>query len=335
MKAAFYEQKGRARDVFRIGDIPIPAPGPGEVLVRVALSAVNPSDTKNRGGWGPYSQMPFPRIIPHNDGAGIVADVGAGVAKTRIGEQVWIYEAQRNGRAFGTAAEYVALPSINAIKLPDTASFALGASLGVPAMTAHRCLFIDGGIQGQTVLVQGGAGAVGHMAVQLARWAGARVIATISQPERERDVRDAGAHVVLYRKTENISERVHALTAGEGVDRIVEVAFEDNQELDRQLLRANGVISTFASGAADSAPAIPFHALMLRGITIHFVLVYVMPVEAHAAAIRDITAAIEVDALRAGIGPRFPLERIAEAHEAQDAGGSPGKILIEVDPALC
>ena len=160
------------------------------------------------------------------------------------------------------------------------------------------------------------------------------VIATISQPARERDVHDAGAHIVLQRKTENISERVHALTEGEGVDRIVEVAFEDNHQLDRQLLRANGVISTYASGSADSAPAIPFHALMIREITIHFVLVYVMPAEAHAAAIRDITAAIEVDALRASIGLRFPLERIAEAHEAQDAGGSPGKILIEIDPAL-
>ena len=177
LKVAFYEEKGRARDVLKIGDMPDPTPGPGDVLVKVALSAVNPSDTKNCGDWGPYGQMPFPRIIPHNDGAGIVADVGVGVANARIGERVWIYEAQRNGRAYGTAAEYVAVPAINAVKVPDTASFELGASLGVPAMTAHRCLFIDGGIQGQTTLVQGGAGAVGRMAVQLARWAGAQVIA--------------------------------------------------------------------------------------------------------------------------------------------------------------
>lgn len=333
MRAAYYERKGPAREVLKVGKLPDPRPGPGEVLIKIALSAINPSDTKNRGGWGRYAEMPFPRIIPHNDGAGVIVDVGPGVPQARIGQRVWTYEAQRDGRPFGTAAEFVALPSSNAVPLPDTASLELGASLGVPAMTAHRCLFIDGGIQGQTVLVQGGAGAVGFLAVQLARWGGARVISTVGRPEHEMLAREAGAHLVLNRKTDDVARRIHTFTGGKGVERIVEVAFEANLELDREVLRPNGVIATYASGAADSTPHIPFHALMMQGTTIHFVLVYVMPAEAHAAAIREVTGAMEAGVLRPNIGPRFPLEHIADAHEAQDAGGSPGKILLDIADA--
>ena len=184
MKAAYYEKKGPAAKVLMIGDQPEPQPSAGEVRVKVQVSGINPTDTKLRGGWDGVKDMPFPRIIPHQDGAGVIDRVGAGVPPSRVGERVWIYEAQR-GRAFGTCAEYVAVPADNAVALPESASFETGACLGIAGMTAHRCLFQDGGIQGQAVLVAGGAGAVGQAAIQLAKWAGARVVATVSRAEQE------------------------------------------------------------------------------------------------------------------------------------------------------
>ncbi|HEX7776160.1 MAG TPA: NADPH:quinone reductase [Parvibaculum sp.] len=330
MKAAYYERKGPAHDVIIVGDMPDPQPGPGEVLVRVSVSGVNPSDTKTRGGWGGYKDMPYARIVPHNDGAGTIEAVGPGVPKDRLNERVWLYESQRDGRAFGTAAELVCVPARNAARLPDNASFELGASLGVPAMTAHRCLFANGGLQGQTVLVQGGGGAVGHAAVQLARWAGAYVIATVSQPAQAQAAREAGAHLVIDRKREDVAARIEAATFGRGVDRIVEVAFEANLETNLKVLKVGGVISTYATGNADAAPKIPFYRLVLRGITVNFVLVYVMSEEAHAAAIHDINAAIEAGALRPFIGRRFPLSAVAEAHDQQDSGEVVGNIVIDL-----
>ncbi len=329
MRAAYYDRKGPARDVIRIGDLPDPEPGPGEVRIRVHVSSVNPSDTKSRSGWTGDPTMPFPRIVPHQDGAGVIDRVGAGVPASRIGERVWIYEAQL-GRPFGTAAEYVAVPSEKAVPLPDEADFETGACLGIPAMTAHRCLFIDGELQGRTVLVAGGAGAVGHAAVQLAKWAGARVIATVSRPEQEAVARSAAADLVVNRRTDDVASRIGEFTKGEGVDRIVEVAFEANLELDAKVLRPNGVISTYASGAPDSAPRIPFRRLMMQGITVHFVLVYVMPREAHWAAARDVNAVIQSGKYRAHVGRRFALDEVAGAHEAQESGEVVGKILVEV-----
>ncbi len=330
MRAAYFERKGPARDVILIGDMPDPEPGPGEVLVRVHASGLNPSDTKNRGGWGGYKDMPYPRIVPHNDGAGVIEAVGAGVSKSRLNERVWLYESQRDGRAFGTAAELVSVPERKAVRLPDAAGFELGACLGVPAMTAHLCLFANGGLQGQTVLVQGGGGAVGHAAIQLARWAGAYVITTVSRPAQAQAAREAGAHIVIDRKQEDVVDRIRAATAGQGVDRVVEVAFEDNLETNLQVLKVDGVISTFASGSADAAPRIPFYRLMFKNITVNFALVYVMSEEAHAKASRDINAAIEAGALRSFIGRRFALSELAAAHDLQDSGEAVGNIVIDV-----
>lgn len=327
MKAVYYEAIGPAENVLKLGDIPDPEPGPGEVRVKVRFSGLNPSDTKMRSGWAGNTEMPFPRIIPHQDGSGVIDKVGPGVPQSRVGERVWIYEAQR-GRPFGTAAEYVTVSSENAIRLPEEANFETGACLGVPAMTAHRCLFMDGAIQGQTVLVSGGGGAVGLAAILLAKWAGARVVTTVSRAEQEAIARTAGADLIVDRKTEDVAARVKTFTHGALVDRVVEVAFEANLDLNRALLKPNGVISTYSSGARDSAPRIPFTHVMRQGLTVHFVLVYVMPREAHWAAARDTNAAIESGRYRPHLAKIYRPEQAAEAHDAQDSGVTVGKILI-------
>jgi len=327
MRAAYYERKGPASKVLVHGELPDPQPGAGEVRVKVHFSGINPTDTKLRGGWDGNMEMPFPRVIPHQDGSGLIDAVGPGVPRSRIGERVWIHEAQR-GRAFGTAAEYVAIPSENAVTLPEGASFETGACLGIAGMTAHRCLFQDGGIQGQTVLVAGGGGAVGHAAIQLAKWGGARVAATVSRPEQEKIAREAGADLVVNRKNGNPAERIREFTRGAGLDRVVEVAFEANLELNRAVLKANGVISTYSSGPPDSAPRIPFSAIMRQGITVHFILVYVMSRDAHGAAARDLNAALEAGRYRPHVARAFGLDEAAAAHEAQESGRTVGKILI-------
>src|SRR5215216_6647097 len=213
MRAAWYERKGAAREVLQVSELPIPEPGLGEVRVRVAVSGINPSDTKGRTGWRGQTDMPFSQIIPHQDGSGTIDAVGADVPASHVGEQVWIYEAQR-GRAFGTGAEYVVVPTSNAVRLPEGASFVDAACLGVPAMTAHRCLFADGPIARKTVLVTGAAGGVGQYAVQLAKWGGATVIATVSSAEKAEQARAIGAdHVINYRD-EDVVARVQETTGG-------------------------------------------------------------------------------------------------------------------------
>ena len=329
MRAAYYEKKGPAAKVLTIGDQPEPQPSAGEVRVRVQVSGINPTDTKLRGGWDGAMEMPFPRIIPHQDGAGVIDRVGAGVPQSRVGERVWIYEAQR-GRAFGTCAEYVAVPADNAVTLAESASFETGACLGIAGMTAHRCLFQDGGIQGQTVLVAGGAGAVGQAAIQLAKWGGARVVATVSRPEQDKVAREAGADLVVNRKSGDPAAQIRAFSRGAGIDRVVEVAFEANLELNRAVLKANGVISTYSSGPPDSAPRIPFTAVMRQGITVHFILVYVMPREAHQAAARDLNAALEAGRYRPHVARVFDLSDAAAAHAAQESGATVGKLLVRL-----
>ncbi len=273
--------------------------------------------------------MPFPRIVPHQDGAGIVEAVGAGVPESRIGERVWIYEAQL-GRAFGTAAELVALPSANAVRLPEGASFAEGAALGVPAMTAHRAVFADGSVSGKTVLVTGGAGAVGFYAVQFASRDGARVIATVSNLDQARVAREAGASLVVLR-SDGVGARI-AEYAGEErcVDRIVDVAFGANLETSMKLLRRNGVIATYASDL-EPEPRIPFWPLVTLDASIRFILVYAMPEAAHAEAARAINEAIEQGWLRHNLGTRLPLEEIARAHELVETGKGGGKVIVELD----
>jgi NADPH:quinone reductase-like Zn-dependent oxidoreductase len=328
MRAAFYERQGPAAEVLRLGDLPDPEPGPGEVRVRVHASAVNPSDTKSRAGWGGLP-MPFPRVVPHQDGAGVIDQVGPGVSEGRVGERVWVYEAQR-GRAGGTAADYTVVPAAQAVPLPDGAGFDVGACLGVPALTAHRCLFADGDVRGRAVLVQGGAGAVGLATVLLARWAGARVVATVSRPEQATVAEAAGAHVVINRRTEDVAARVRAATGGAGVERVVDVNVAANIDADLACLAPNGVISAYAADRPDDALSLPFRRSMAQGAVVRTVLVYTMGARAHEDAVRDVTACLAAGAYRPVIGLRLPLKRIAEAHAAQDSGTTIGKIVLDV-----
>lgn len=328
MKVVWFEKKGPAKEVLVVGQMPDPLPEIGQVRVRVHVSGVNPSDTKTRGGFGGNMRMEFPRIIPGQDGAGVIDRVGPGVSETRIGERVWVYEAYR-GRPFGTCAEFVVVPSHHAVQLPDSIDFDTGAGLGVPALTAHRCLFADGGIQGRTVLIHGGGGGVGNPAIQLARWAGARVIATVSRPEQEAAALQAGAHVVINRKTQNVAEAIRAATGGTaGVDRVVDVDFAGNLATNMAVLKTGGVIASYFS----SPPAIPFPfiPLMVNCITVQCVLVYTMSEQAHKDAIRDTTACLNAGRYRTHVGARFPLNQLADAHEAQDSGTVVGKILVDV-----
>jgi len=333
MRAAWYERKGAAKDVLVVGEAARPEPAAGEVLVRVHASGANPSDTKMRSGWGGDMSMAFPRVVPHQDGAGVIEAVGQGVAASRVGERVWIFEAQQ-GRPFGTAADYVAVPAAQAVPLPDGTSFAEGACLGVPAMTAHRCVFQDGPVAGQVVLVTGGAGSVGRYAVQFAKRGGAaRVIATVSGPAQAESARTAGADAVIDYTREDVPARVAELTGAEdggAVDRVIDVAFGSNVAASARALKPNGIIATYASDAAPE-PALPFYPLLIKGATIHLNFVYAMPKEAHEAAARDIVAALAEGALSHAIGLRLPLSRIAEAHEAVERGGAPGKVLLDLD----
>ncbi len=328
MQAVWYEKTGDI-NVLQYGERPIPKLGKGEVLVRVHASGVNPSDTKVRSGWGGMT-LQYPLVIPHNDGAGTIEQVGDGVSSDRINERVWIYEAQF-GRPFGTAAEYVVVPSQQAVLLPTNVSFEEGACLGVPAMTAHRAVFADGSVAGQTILVTGGAGAVGYYAVQLAKWGGAIVITTVSRPEQAKLAQEAGADYVINYKTEDVVTRIREITGVErGVDRVVDVDFAANLPISEVVLRASGVIATYSSNAGNPAarPEIPFFSLLLNNITLRTILVYTMPEAAKQAAIQDISAALSSGKLKHNIAQRFSLAEMAAAHEAQDSGKIIGKVIV-------
>jgi len=328
MRAAWYERQGPAREVIRIGRMARPAPGPGEVRVRIHASGLNPTDVKRRTGFGGMP-MDFPRIVPHQDGAGVIETVGAGVPPNRVGERVWLYETQ-HGRAIGTAAEYAVVPQHQALPLPATISFAAGAALGVPYMTAHRCLFADGTIAGATVLVPGGAGAVGNAAIQLAKWGGAMVIATVSRPEQEKVARAAGADHVIDRKREDVAARVKEMTGNRGVDRIVEVSPEQNFAVAQKVLNVNGVISIYAMDRPDSALSAPLLAMLRNAVTLRWVYIYRLPQPLKDASVRDIGTALAAGALKPHIGATYTLEQVAEAHDRLDSGTLVGKAVIAV-----
>ncbi|HKU06843.1 MAG TPA: NADPH:quinone reductase, partial [Bradyrhizobium sp.] len=208
MRAVWYERTGPATEVLTYGEMPTPVAAPGEVRIKLEASGINPADVGRRGG--SYRAMEYPRVIPNSDGAGIVDQVGDGVTRLKTGQRVWLFNGQRNGRAFGTACEYIALAEHLVTPLPDNLSFAQGATLGIPCMTAWTCLFCDGPIAGKTVLVTGGAGAVGHYAVQLAKWGGAQVIATVSSAAKAEQARLGGADLVVNYKTEDVVAKAMA-----------------------------------------------------------------------------------------------------------------------------
>ncbi len=325
MRAAFYERQGPAEEVLRLGSVERPEPRTGEVRVRVLASGVNPSDTYGRAG--SQAPMAFPRVVPHQDGAGVIDAVGQGVAAERVGERVWVYEATLN-RPHGTAAEYTVVPAHRAIKLPERVSFEEGACLGIPALTAHRALFADGPINGQTILVTGGAGAVGSTAIQLAKWGGAKaIIATVSSEEKSREAQTAGAdHIVNYR-TQDVVAEIKRLTNDAGVERIVEVDFGGNLPASLHAVKLHGTIAGYAT-RGNTEPKVPFRALMQKNITVHAILVYTMPESAKEAAARDVIRALEEGALKPRIGARMPLDKVAEAHLAVERGAVIGNVVL-------
>lgn len=331
MQAVFYERKGAAREVLQFGERPRPMPGEGEVRVRIHVSAVNPSDTKQRGGHRGNTTMPFPVVIPHQDGAGVIDAVGEGVDPARVGERVWVYEATL-GRPFGTCAEFTTVPAHKAVALPASADFTAGACMGIPAMTAHRCVMADGPVSGQTVVIHGGAGAVGFYAVQIAKIAGAaNVIATVSRDEQARQAKLAGADHVLDYRNQDVAARVREITGRElGVNRVVDVAFGANLATNMEMLRPGGVIATYASDAVPD-PAIPFWPMLARDLTVRFVLVYAMSREAHDDAAAFITEALTGDRFVHQVFGRFRLEEAAAAHEATESMRNVGKVLIDID----
>ncbi len=319
MRAALYRDMGNAAEVFRLEEVERPEPGPGEVLVRVRASGVNPTDHKARSGAVPRPIDDFQ--IPHQDGAGVIEAVGAGVDPGRAGERVWLWLAAA-GRRWGTAAEWTALPARQAALLPDGASFELGASLGVPAMTAHHCVLADGPVNGQTVLVAGGAGAVGHFAIELAKRAGARVIATVSSPDKAVLAEKAGADLVVNYRSPGAVEQVRAFGP---VDRVIEVALGANFELDLAVARPHATIVTYAAEPAN--PVLPVRACMTANVTLEFVLLYGVPMESLDQAAADISAALASGELTGLPVHKFPLAGIAAAHEAAEAGAV-GKVIV-------
>jgi NADPH2:quinone reductase len=328
MRAVWYESNGAAADVLEVGELPAPEPGRGEVRVRLVTSGINPIDIKRRRG--ARGQTVEERTVPHFDGAGLIDAVGEGVAQARVGERVWVYEGQWQ-RSMGTAAEQIVLPEGRAVPLPVNTTFAEGACLGIPALTAHRAVFADGPIEGQTVLVTGGAGAVGAYAVQFAKLGGARVLTTVSTDEKAEIAADAGADYVFHYKAENVVQRISDLPGGGGVDRIVEVEFGGNLEQSLKVLRPNGVIAAYASDALLE-PKLPFYALAYMSATARFVLVFMMPEEAKQKAVADITGWLEGHHLRHYIARRFPLEEAAAAHDAVERGPI-GHVILEVGEA--
>jgi NADPH2:quinone reductase len=319
MRAALYRSMGKAAEVFAVEEVDRPEPGPGEVLVRVHASGVNPTDYKARSGAVPRPIDGFQ--IPHQDGAGIIEAVGAGVNPGRVGERVWLWLAAA-GRRWGTAAEWTALPARQAAPLPDGASFELGASLGVPAMTAHHCVLCDGPVSGKTVLVAGGAGAVGHFAIELAKRAGARVVTTVSSTDKAALAEKAGADLVVNYRSPDVEDQIRTFGP---VDRVIEVALGANLELDLSVAGPHATIVTYAAEPAN--PVLPVRACMTANVTLKFVLLYGVPVAALEQAAADITAALAAGELTGLPVHKFPLAEIAAAHEAAE-GGAVGKVIV-------
>lgn len=326
MRAAWYDRFGPAEDVLVVGDMATPELGPGEVLVRVHASAVNPSDVKLRAGARPGAVMAHPRVIPHSDGAGMIEAVGHGVDPARVGARVWLWNAGWQ-RAFGTAAEYVALPSAQACDLPDSTSFEEGACLGIPAMTAWYALFGDGAdLAGQTVLVTGGAGTVGRYACQMAALAGARVIATVSSAEK---ARHSTADIwVNYRETD-VAEAVLEWTEGAGVDRIVEVDFGVNQTSALEVIRPGGVVAAYASAGAMT-PELSFYPFMFKDVTLRMLIAYLIPPERHREGAARLHQWLSDGRLSHAVVSCGGLSNVAAAHDLVARGDKLGTAVLSI-----
>jgi NADPH:quinone reductase len=323
MRAGWYERQGAASEVLEVGELPVPSPAAGEVRVALALSGVNPGDIKKRRGWL-GSAMPYARVVPHSDGAGVIDAVGPGVDPGRVGRRVLVYGAQ-SYRPFGTAAEAVVVPAELAVELPVGVGDELAASLGIPGITAHRAVFVDGQVAGQVVVVHGVLGAVGSLAAQLARWRGATVIGTVRHAEQVGDVDARSVHHAIALDRDDPAGAIRDV-APDGVQRIVEVALGPNVDLDAAIVANEAVIAAYAS--PDDRPALPFWPLLFANVTLRLLGSDDFPASAKQQAIGDLLAAADAGALHVRTAPAFPLEEIALAHEAVEHGAPDGRVLV-------
>jgi NADPH2:quinone reductase len=323
MRAAWYEKNGAATEVLTVGETETPKPGPGEVRVRLKTSGVNPSDVKTRAGT--VRKIAFPRVIPQSDGAGDIDAVGEGVPASRVGERVWIWNGQWK-RPFGTAAEYIVLPAAQAVKLPAAVSYEAGACLGIPALTAWHAIDIAGTKAGTTLLIAGGAGAVAHYAIQFAKARGAVVLATVSSDAKAKIARDAGADVTINYKTENVGERVMALTKG-GADAVIELDLTANAAMLPTVLRPRGTLVVYGTGPQVQFPG---SFCLANNITVKFLLVYELTDEERSRAITDITRMLEANSLQHNVAETYPLADIVKAHQAVESGKVAGNVVMQV-----
>jgi NADPH2:quinone reductase len=326
MKAVWYERCGPATEVLTYGERPTPIAGPGEVRIRLEASGVNPADVGRRAG--NYRGLEFPLIIPNSDGAGFVDQVGDGVTRLEIGQRVWLFNGQRNGRALGTAAEYIALDEKLVTPLPDQLSFAEGATLGIPAMTAWCSLFADGPVVGKTVLVTGGAGAVGHYAVQFAKWGGARVIATVSSSAKGEQARLAGADLVVNYKTDDVVAKALAFTDKRGVDHVVDVDFGGNVATTPKLMAMNSTIAVYAT-QGNRTPVVPMRELMERCVNLRGLVLFALPWPLLSAAQADITKWLTAGKRLHNIAGQYALSDTAQAHLAVEKGDKLGTVIVD------
>ncbi len=321
----WYEKQGTPGDVLKVGDLPLPEPGPGEVRVRLVVSGVNPGDVKKRQGWL-GSAMPYPRVIPHSDGAGVIDAVGPDVDQGRIGTRVWVFGAQ-SYRPFGTAAEATVVPEGQAVPLPDGVSDNLGAALGIPGITAHRAVLADGPVVGQVVLVHGVLGAVGSLAAQLADWAGATVIGTVRHAIDLKLVPSTVDWQLVSLDQPDVAAQIRDL-APDGVDRIIEVALSANADLDAEVAGMAATIAAYAS--TDERPALPFWPLLFNNVTLRLLGSDDFPPGAKHHAARDLTEAARTGALEVRVAATYALDDLAAAHEAVESGSLDGRVLVEI-----
>lgn len=326
MQSISYDRFGDAADVLTSQTIDTPAPAAGEVTVRMAFSGVNPSDTKSRAGASGAAKPPFDQVIPHSDGSGVIEAVGAGVDNSRIGTRVWIWNGQWQ-RAFGTASSHITLPSEQAVQLPDTVSLETGAILGIPGLTAAEAVFGGGDIAGKTLLISGGGGTVGYLAVQLAVWAGATVIATCSPRDMAR-VKATGAHTVLDYSSDTLSADILAANDGALVDRILEVEFGANVMMNAEVIGINGTIAAYGS-QIEMTPTLPFRPLLFKAVTLDVILIYLLPLPARLERISALHHALSEGALVCPVAQIYQLANCAAAHDAVFAGGRAGAVLID------
>ncbi len=321
MRAVWYERQGPASEVLQVGELPAPEAGPGEVRVRISRSGINPGDTKKRRGWL-GSEMPFPRVIPHSDGAGVIESVGRGVDPDRVSQRVWVFGAQ-SYRPFGTAAQLTVVPAQQAIELPDNVCDDVGACLGIPGITAHRAVFADGPVDGLTVLVHGVLGGVGALAAQLARWGGATVIGTVRQRD---DLERVTTSAVVALDEPDPAGAIRAHAPG-GVDRIIEVAFSDNVDLDAAVAKNQTIIAAYAS--RQDRPGFPFWPMLFANMIVRLLGSDDFPAAAKQQAAADLTAAARDGALSIPVDAPLPLEQAAQAHDRVDAGAR-ARILLAI-----